>query len=220
MPIVTVSPTNRIPSPLALSGSDPVQGVTLAQLEGWYKAVCAAIADPRERETARVIGTEHLAVQYEHALTPRRKSPSFSASSRSTPEHDMRKAAILTLSILASTAACAVDVTQTLTITHAGAPVLDSNVHFLGMTQAQADQLAAKGNKFLDAVRAQGKMSKAKGAYSIVLDGSTKGDDGKVAKGPLVSFDGLTLSDMNKVMRANAKYIEDLIGESEQADKA
>src|SRR5574337_1796831 len=70
MPIVTVSPTNRIPSPLALSGSDPVQGVTLAQLEGWYKAVCAAIADPRERETARVIGTEHLAVQYEHALTP------------------------------------------------------------------------------------------------------------------------------------------------------
>src|SRR5574340_158425 len=70
MPIVTVSPTNRIPSPLALACSDPVQGVTLAQLEGWYKAVCAAIADPRERDTARVIGTEHLSVRYEHALSP------------------------------------------------------------------------------------------------------------------------------------------------------
>lgn len=70
MPIVTVSPTSRIPSVLVSVGNDPIQGVTLAQVGGWYKAVCEAIADPRERETARVIGTEHLVVQYEHALTP------------------------------------------------------------------------------------------------------------------------------------------------------
>src|SRR5574337_1452820 len=67
---VTVSPTSQIPSPLTSVGTESSEGVSLQQLEGWYTAVCAAIPDPRESETARVLGTEHLVVQYEHALSP------------------------------------------------------------------------------------------------------------------------------------------------------
>lgn len=123
------------------------------------------------------------------------------------------------LIVAAFAAACgsafAVDVNQSLVVTHAGTTILESKLSFHGMTQAQADALNAKGDKFLDNVRNQGKMSKKGGDFSITLDSNTVKDDGTVVKGAMVVFDNLTLPDMNKVMRANQAYIGDVISGSE-----
>lgn len=127
----------------------------------------------------------------------------------------MKRLMILVAALAAAPFAQAVDVNQSLVITHAGNTILESKVAFHGMTQAQADALNAKGDKFLDNVRNQGKMSKKNGDFSITLDGNTVKDDGTVVKGAMVVFDKLTLPDMNKVMRANQAYIGDVISGSE-----
>lgn len=123
----------------------------------------------------------------------------------------MKQLLLFVLALVFAPFAFAADVTQSLTITNGGSAVFSSTMTFSGMTDQDVAKLDARGNNFLNLVKAQGKMSKAKGPYSMTFK-STTGQD--------VMFDALTFGDVNKILRANLKYLTDSVVDSEARDKA
>lgn len=114
---------------------------------------------------------------------------------------------------VASLSASAIDVKHKLSVSEANSPVVEMTATYTGMTKAEYAQLVAAETKLFSATEQVGKGKS--GNYSVVFSGTIIGDDGKENVLAPVILDKLTLQDVNKVMRANQKYMGDLINGSE-----
>lgn len=128
-------------------------------------------------------------------------------------------AVLLGLSSLAS----AIDLNHGIKVMHANKPVLDMGVTYFGLTKAEHAQMLVTENKFLNSVEQTAKTAAAQTArdknrvaeYSIVLTGQMIDDSGTPTLFPPIFYEGLTLKDVNKMMRANQSYTNTLVGNSE-----
>lgn len=114
----------------------------------------------------------------------------------------------LSLSVFAANSA---DVLQTLSVNRGSDPVLTITATFYGMTDKELAVLDARGTKFINTVSTYKKANKGDTSYSITF---TESVNGVADPAPTVIKD-LSHKDVNNILRANQRYIDGLITDSE-----
>jgi hypothetical protein len=123
-------------------------------------------------------------------------------------------AAVAALCVVAP--AQAADVTLSTTVFKNGAKVTAGTFAFYGLDADEMKALTKRANKALDAAA---KNQDQGGEYTMEMQRTDVGDDGKKSDSPTIELRGLTFAGVNRALRGSHGFMNEMISDSEDHAK-